>query len=186
MLTDVISTVVTSALVATVAGAAITEWIQNRKRKSSARFAALSAAIGLEGYGIECAERIAAHDLAVSSGGHAGSFVGSLPDLPDLPELSIVAGFVRRRKAVLIDRLMALPQQKRQADQYVAFWWDVTADIDDTRDKAAVETGHIGLHAIVLANELRAEFGWAARELKFGDFNVKDALEERADALNRQ
>ncbi|MBI1309806.1 hypothetical protein GC176_00750 [bacterium] len=126
---DLLSTVVTSALVATVANAILNAWLDSRKARHETRFNALAAAVTLEGYAITCAEKLCDHDLADSSDGHAGTHLASVPALPDL---AVVTGFlrsdflmflVRPRKADIADRLLTFPQEVRQADQAVSFWW---------------------------------------------------------------
>lgn len=171
---SLITTVVTSAVVATVAGAAINAWLENRKSKHATRFDALNAAVTLEGYAVTCADKISDHDLALSSDGHAGSFLGSVPDLP---EMSVVAGFLRPKKASVANRLMIFPQEVRQADQYIAFWWDVTADVDQMRNAAVTQVAQIGLKALELATDMRGVFNLPSRILVFGNFNVRQSLE---------
>lgn len=178
MIAESWETVVTSALVATVVGAVINEWQHSRRVKHSARFEALSAAVLLEGYAIECAERISDHDLAVDSAGHAGAFLGKVPDLP---RLCVAASLLRPRKAALADRLMTFPQDARQADQFVAFWWDVTADTEEAREAAVTKAAQIGVQAAHLASALRTEFKLPPRNLLFGQFDVRKALEKRVD-----
>ncbi|MGM0701429.1 MAG: hypothetical protein ACQEUG_03410 [Pseudomonadota bacterium] len=178
MIAESWETVVTSAVVATVVGAAINEWQHSRRVKHSARFEALSAAVALEGYAIECAERISDHDLAVDSAGHAGAFLGTVPDLP---RLSVAASLLRPRKAALADRLMTFPQDARQADQFVAFWWDVTADAEETREAAVTKAAQMGVQAVRLATALRTEFTLPPRKLVFGQFDVLNALEKRVN-----
>ena len=175
MMDQFFSTVITSALVATVAGAAINAWWETRKDKHNARFDALTAAISLEGYAIDCADRISDNDLAEQSDGHAGAFMGSVPELPNL---SIPAGFLRPKKAEVADRLMIFPQEIRQADQVAAFQWDVTADISVVRETAVAQSAKVGLKALDLAADLRKAFKLPKRTLVFGIFDVRKTLEK--------
>lgn len=173
---SVFSTVVTSAVIATVVGATINAWLDARKTQSSTRFDALRAAIALEGYAITCAERIADHETAVSSDGHAGSFMGNVPTLP---ELTVVAGFLRPRKASVANRLLMLPQEIRQADQVAEFWWDVVGDEDAARNAATLHTATLAIQALALASDVRTVFGLPTRDLVFGAHDVREFLEER-------
>ncbi|MDT8383633.1 MAG: hypothetical protein RRB22_04390 [Gammaproteobacteria bacterium] len=170
-----ITTVVTSALVATVAGAAINAWLDNRKSKHATRFEALSAAVSLEGYALACSDKIADHDLALSSDGHAGAFLGSVPEFS---ELSVIAGFLRPKKASVANRLMIFPQDIRQAGQQIAFWWDVTADAEQTHAAAVIQVSQIGIMAMDLAKDMREAFELPSRELVFGAYNVRQTLTE--------
>lgn len=170
-----LSTVVTSALVATIAGAAINAWLENRKSKHAARFDALSAAVSLEGYAITCANELSNHELAMSSGGHAGSSIGNVPELP---QLSVVAGFLKPKRAEVADRLMTFPQEVRQASQLAGFMWDVTADEDVVREAAATQSAKMGLRALELAKDLRKVFRLPPRQVLVGKFNVEKVLLE--------
>ena len=69
--------------------------------------------------------------------------------------MSIVAEFIRPRKALVANRLLVFPQEVSQADQFVAFWWDVTAGVDETRQAAAYKAAETGLQALVLAKDIR-------------------------------
>jgi len=134
----------------------------------------LEAAVGLEGYAIECAEQISNDILAGESDGHAGTFVYGVLELP---ELKIVAGFVRWRKAAIAARLMAFPQEVRQSNQLLTFTWTVTADDNQVRRAAASEVRKSGLRALDLARDLRKAFRLPARHLLFGEFNIRETLE---------
>lgn len=167
--------IATSAVVATVVGSVVNEWLDSRRRKHATRFDALSAAVSLEGYAITCAEKITGHNLAMQSAGHAGEYLGSIPDLP---KMSIAAGFIRPRKEEIGNRLLVFPQEVRQADQLVSFVWDVTADPDAVREAAVSEAVKLGMQALKLADDIRAAFRLPDRDLKFGKFDVRDSLKK--------
>lgn len=166
-------TVVISTLVATVAGALLNAWLENRRTKKTTRFNALSAAVSLEGYAIACAEKISDHGLADQSGGYAGHFMAGLPELPDLP---VVAGFLKPRKAKVADRLMTFPQEVRQGSQIAAFLWEITADIDDVRETEATQAAKAGTCALELAVDIRSAFRLPQRDLVFGEFDIYKTL----------
>ena len=69
---SMVTVVVTSAVVATVVGAAIDAWRERARNTRSTRLEALEAAVALEGYAIECARKVAYHEMAESSQGDAG------------------------------------------------------------------------------------------------------------------
>lgn len=177
---QLLSTIITSALVATVAGAVITEWLQSRRAKQTARFDALSAAVALEGYGAACARAIINHDLVVDSGGHAGAPLSKVPELPELPKISVIAEFLRPRKSALVNRMLILPQEALQAQQHVDLWWDVTGDPEDTSEVLAKQSAIVALEAVELAAHLRKEFRLPSRNLVFGTFDVQKTLKEKA------
>jgi 1,4-dihydroxy-2-naphthoate octaprenyltransferase len=68
---EILLTVITSAVVATVVGAAISAWLESRKSNWSTKLDALKTAVALEGYAITCADKLVDHSTAVSSEGHA-------------------------------------------------------------------------------------------------------------------
>lgn len=177
-MSSVFSIVVTSALVATVVGALIEVWRESWKNKRSTKLEALNIAVILEGYVIRCADRIAAHETAVSSEGYAGSYMGSVPNYP---ELKISAGFLRPRKAALANNLLVFPQTVEQADQEAAFWWDVVGDLDAARNAAKICSARVGLSSITLAKEIREAFDLPGRKLIFGKYDIQGVLEENAN-----
>ena len=172
---QIFSTVVTSALVATIAGAAINFWLQSRKERHVTRFDALTAAIILEGYAISCADKLSNHALAKASDGHAGTFMESLPELP---KLSIVAGFLKPARARVADRLMFFPYEVRQADQVATFLWDVTTDVDAVREASVAQAAKMGLYALDLSADIREAFKLPKRKIVFGAFDVREVLEK--------
>jgi hypothetical protein len=178
-MTTLLSTVLTSALVASVVGPVINAWIESRKARSGTRLEALTAAIALEGYAIACADHIAKHETAASSDGHAGSYIATLPSLP---EPIVVAGFRQPRRAAVADRLLMLPQTIQQADQDLAFWWDVVGDHAAAGHAALRHTARIGLDSLALAADIRAAFALPSRRLTFGDYDVQHTLESAVES----
>ncbi|WP_123657280.1 hypothetical protein [Salinisphaera japonica] len=158
---------------ATVTGAAINIWRENRTSKQSTKYDALVAAVALEGYAINCADKISAHKAATWSEGHAGAFMASVPKLP---ELSVTAGYLRHRKASVANQLMTFPQDVNQAEQAVAFWWDVVGDEEATKGAAVQQSARIGLQSLNLAKVLRDSFSLPKRHLVFGEYDIHDVL----------
>lgn len=165
-------TVVISTLISTVAGAFLNAWLESRKTKKLTRFEALSAAVNLEGYAIACAGKISDHYLALSSDGHAGKFMATLPEIPELP---VVAGFLNPKKAKVAERLMTLPQEVQQAEQFVAFIWEIN-DIYGVRKEATSQTAKTGMCALELATDIRNKFHLPKRHLIFGEFDIYRTL----------
>jgi hypothetical protein len=161
--------------VATIAGATINFILEHRKAKQASKIEALTIAISLEGYAITCADKLVDHDTATSSGGHAGSLLASLPDLPPL---SVVAGFLRPGRESIANKIMTFPQEVRQADQLVSFWWDVVGDEDAMRQAAVYQVAQMGLQSLNLASEIRTEFNLPIRDLIFGEYDVRQILEK--------
>jgi hypothetical protein len=170
-----LTTVITSSVVATICGAAINSWMEYRKSKQSARFDALATAVALEGYAITCADMISDHNTATTSEGAAGSLLGSVPALP---QLSVVVGFLRPQKVSIANRIMVFPQEVRQADQSVAFWWDVVGDSDAMHQEAKIQVAKMGLQSLDLARDIREAFKLPRRNLIFGQYNIHQLLNE--------
>lgn len=179
MVEHLLPTIITSAFVATIAGALVNAWLESRREKHSTRFKALSAAVTLEGYAIACAEAISHNDLAEQSLGHAGAFMGGVPELPSI---SVPAGFLKPAKAKVADRLMVFPQKIRQADQWVGLQWDFTAEVEAVREAAVEQSAQIGLAAIGLASDIRKTFKLPERQLIFGFFDVEKTLRKNLQA----
>ena len=167
------TTIFTSAVVASISGVAVNAWLENRKLKNATQLDGLTAAVALEGFAITCADKISDHDLAVSSGGHAGSFLGSVPELP---QISVLVGFLRPKKATVANELLIFPQEIEQADQAISFWWEVTADVGAARNEAVGLVAKIGLRASDLALDIRGAFKLPKRDLIFGEYNVRESL----------
>ena len=172
---SLLSTVVTSALVATVAGAIINAWLDGRKSKRNTRLDALSTAVALEGYAITCANKLVDHDTAVSSEGHAGSFLGSFPQPPQLP---VVSGFLGPHKATVANRIMAFHQEVDQANQEANFWWSVVGDEDAAQVAIVQQVAKVGLDSLTLASDIRAAFNLPVRNLVFGTYDVYKVLKQ--------
>jgi len=168
-------TVFTSAVVATVVGIALDVWRESHRNKRATRLEALNVAILLEGYAIACANKIADHETAQSSDGHAGQYMASIPDLP---ELTVTVGFLRPKKASVANKLLMFPQAIKQADQEAGFWWDVVGDIECARNAAKNCTAKIGLESISLAQQLRSAFDLPERKLIFGKYDVSEQLDK--------
>lgn len=174
---EMFSVVLTSAAVATLVGSAIDIWWQSRRHRSSTRFEALKVAVLLEGYAMACAKKISDHGTAVSSDGHAGEYMASVPQLP---ELQITAGLLQPKKASVGNALVVFPQLVEQAEQEAEFWLDVVGDIDCARNAATKSSGRLGLQSIELASQIRQAFSLPDRKLVFGSYDVKNTLKDAA------
>jgi|GEM_PF-2956732 len=175
-------TILTSAVVAAVVGPLVTDWIQGRKSRQNARYDALSAAVALEGYAIECATAVINHDLVGESGGHAGAPMSKVPDVPELPNITVVVEFLRPGKAALASQMLSFPQLAFQAQQHVEFIWDVTGEPSEAAETLGKESAKVALRAVELAKELRKEFTLPSRELAFGKFDVEKTLKEKTNS----
>ncbi len=74
---------------------------------------------------------------------------------------------------------MVFPQEVRQADQAVSFWWDVVGDMDAVRGAAVDQVARIGLQSLLLASDIRKAFKLPKRRLVFGEYDVLAVLKEQ-------
>lgn len=176
---DLITIIVTSSVVAAVVGPLVNELLAVRRDRPSQRLTALNAAVGLEGYALHCADRVADHRTAMDSAGAAGELIAGVPELP---EIQVAAAFLKPKRARVADRLARFPQDVRQADQAAGFWWELVGDMDAARNEAVKQTASVGLQALDLARSLREAFSLPNRELVFGEYNVRSTLEKEASA----
>lgn len=176
---DLITIIVTSSVVAAIVGALVNELLIIRRDRPSERLAALNAAVGLEGYALHCADKVADHRAAIDSAGAAGELIAGVPELP---EIQVATAFVKPKKARVADKLACFPQDVRQADQAAAFWWESVGDMDSARDEALKQTASVGLHALDLARSLRDAFSLPPRDIVFGEYSVRKTLETEASA----
>jgi hypothetical protein len=66
----------------------------------------------------------------------------------------------------------------RQADQSVAFWWDVVGDSDAMHQEAKIQVAKMGLQSLDLARDIREAFKLPRRNLIFGQYNIHQLLNE--------
>ena len=71
-----------------------------------------------------------------------------------------------------------LPQELKQAQQHVSFWWEVVGDPDCYHNAAVDQSAKVGVKALALASDLRSAFQLPPRELVFGDYDVHKVLSE--------
>ncbi|WP_306591776.1 hypothetical protein [Geothrix sp. 21YS21S-4] len=173
---NLLTTIITSSLVATITGAIINGYIEDRKSKQSVRFEALAIAVALEGYAIICANKISAHNTAVTSEGAASLLLRSVPKFP---QFSGVIRFFGPRKMSLANRIMMFSQEVYQANQSVAFWWEVVGDLEAMYQEAKIQGAKMGLQSLDLARDIREEFKLPHRILIFGDYDIRQLLKEQ-------
>jgi hypothetical protein len=178
-------TILTSAVVAALVGPIVTHWLQARTSKQNARFDALTAAIALEGYAIESAAAVINHDLVRQSDGHAGAPIQKVPDIPELPRITVVGEFLRPRKAALASRMLSLPQHAFEAQQHVEFIWEVTGEPSEAAEIIGKESAKVALGAVNLARDLRKQFDLPSRDLRFGNLDVEESLQETINAKSQ-
>jgi hypothetical protein len=149
------------------------QWRQFRSREDSVRHLSLRLAFHLEGYAIECANKIGDHELATDSDGHAGRYLGSVPQPPALPESTAFMLI----KAELLEAILDFPQRCQMADEETRFVWEVVGDPDSVRTAAQENAVKMGEHALYLAGRIRRECKLPKRDLTFGKWNAHKFFE---------
>ena len=173
-----LTTILTSAVVASITGIAFHAWLEWRKNWQTTRLNALKISVKLEGYSLTCAGQLDNHNTAINSGGEAGSI---LKKAPAFPELVITVGILTYNKAKIANRLAILPQEHNQAEQAISFWWEVVGDQDCAASEAANQTARLGMEAFNLAKDIRRTFSLPKRELIFGIYNIEGVLSAKTD-----
>ncbi len=163
------------------AGVAITSlilehWRHKRSRTESARHLAIRIAFELEGYAIDCAEKANDHQLACSSAGHAGTYLGTVPAPPSLPESTAYSLI----DADVLEAILDFPQRCKMASSEAAFWWDAVGDMDCVRTAASGNTIKMGALAIRIAQRLRQRHRLPTRDLTFGEWDIATFFDEEA------
>ena len=170
--------VFTSAVVATVTGTVVTHYFDFYKQKRTSKLDALSLAVELEGYVLECADKLSGHETAVSSNDCAGCRLSAIPAFPALSALPIEAGLLWFKAPKLANRILALPQEHKIAVQSADFWWEVVGDRACADSASVLETARIASLALDLAKDIRKEFALPVRALVFGDYDVQEVVKK--------
>ena len=155
-------------------------WRHRRSRKDRIRHLALRIVFSLEGYAIECGEKLNDHMLATDNDGHAGTYMVTVPQPPAFPD-SLDYALI---KSDILEAILDFPQRCTMAGREPAFWWDVIADIDCVRNAAAENTIKMGEHAIRLALQIRKEYKLPQRDLTFGKWNIAEFFEREFSRIS--
>lgn len=169
--------VLTIILGSSVLGALLTNlssWIvSSRERKRHNQFLALTLAHALEKYSYDCMNAIEDHDLYQQSGGNEGNTLGYPPEVMKLPDEQF-----RDFDLALLDAVLDFPQRIAFAREEVRFLADV-ADDDSVSEKAYQNTIRLASEAVALATRLRARYGLARRDLNFGEYDLRQLIDEK-------
>lgn len=168
--------VFTSAVVATLTGTVVTHYFDFYKQKRSSKLDALGLAVELEGYVLECADKLSGHDTAISSRDCAGCRLLAIPTFPVLSASPVEAGLFWFKTPKLANRILALPQEYKISLQSSSFWWEVVGDRDCADSAIVLETAKLASLALELANDIRKEFSLPERTLVFGDYDVQKVI----------
>ena len=172
-------------LLASGSGAALASvgwelWRHYRSRSESVRYLAMRLAFALEEYAISCADKLADHQMARQSSGHAGKFVSSVP-VPSLIEST----HYELMKPDLLGKVLDFPQRCDMADRAAQFWWDVVGDIDCVQTAAYENMVEMGGRAIGLSVEIRKEYGLKKRDLAFDGWDIPQFFDDQQKLVDQ-
>lgn len=169
--------VITIILGSSLLGALLTNlssWIlSSRQRNRHNQFLALTLAHALEKYSYDCMNAIEDHDLHQQSGGHAGKTLGYPPEVMKLPDEQF-----RDFDLALLDAVLDFPQRIAFATEEIGFLADV-ADDDAVIEKSYQNTIRLASEAVALATRLRARYGLARPDLNFGEYDLRQLIDEK-------
>jgi hypothetical protein len=168
--------VLTIILGSSLLGAILTNlshWIgSSSQRKRHNQFLALTLAHALEKYSYDCMNAVVDHDLHQQSGGNAGKALGYPPEAMELPDETF-----KDFDLALLDAVLDFPQRVAFATEEVRFLGDV-AD-DEASSKSCQNTIKLASEAVALATRLRMRYGLAHRDLNFGEYDLRQFIDEK-------
>jgi len=170
-----------TVLAVLVGGGLLTVIIQqffNKRQKREedlavVKYLALRLAFLFEGYAVDCADKLADHNLADESGAHAGSFIGKVPEIISLP----LEGGHKLLDQGLLNDIFDFPQRCIMANRNAMFWEEVVGDRDCCTNALAQNTVDMGARAMDIGKRLREMYKLDFRQLSYGDFDMGKFLE---------
>ena len=150
-----------------------------KKHKNNAEFLATQIAVQLEGYAIECADKISEHTTAEDSDNHAGRLIGKIPEYPPLPT-SDSYNLLNRG---IVDEVLQFPQERQMADKAAYFWWDVVGDPECCNAAYKDNTIRMGERAARLAKKIRNFYKLPERKLVFGEWDIYKFFNDELAAI---
>jgi len=170
-------TVITIVLGSSVLGAIINSIISlvfaRRERDRHNCYIALILAHDFEQYAHHCFNIVCDDELHESSGGHAGKPLDYPPEPKKLPEENY-----RNFDIKLLDTIIEFPQKVAFAKDEVVFLFEVNND-EDAHETSCENTIKLASIALNIADRLRQKYSLPARDLKFGEFDLRKALNDK-------
>jgi hypothetical protein len=152
----------------------LSSWIiSSRQRKRHNQFLALTLAHTLEKYSYDCMNAVVEHDLHQQAGGHAGKAFGYPPDAMKIPDEPF-----KDFDLALLDASLDFPQRVAFATEEVKFLGNVVDD-DVASATSCQNTIKLASEAVTLATRLRKHYGLARRDLNFGEYDLRQFIDEK-------
>jgi len=141
-----------------------TDW---KTQQNKAKFLATQLAVQLEGYAIDCSDKISGHITAEDSNEAAGDYITKIVEYPPLP----VSDAYQSLERSIADEVLQFPQECQMAERAARFLWEV-ADTDACLENYKDNTIRIGAKAAELAKKIREHYSLPMRKLTFGEWDV--------------
>jgi len=142
-----------------------------KKRKDGAEYLATRIAILLEGYAINCANKISEFDLVFSTDGIMGELIHDISNLPEIPE-----GEYKLLDRSLLDEFLQLPQEIEIARSACLSECDF-ADLARCGQIRIRYITIIGAKAYKLAYRVRKKYKLPQRTIRSGKLEIKDVFQ---------
>lgn len=145
---------------------------ENKDKQRHTKFLALEVCVCLERYAVQTADAISdENEVQVAPDRYVRGLISQVPILPELPNSEHYDKF----DLDLLGRIYELPDKIALANGMVNF----IASIDDhavAMSQATTEACSIATSALDLASEIRAKYSLPARDLVYGDYDVRSVL----------
>ncbi|KAF0190204.1 MAG: hypothetical protein FD168_502 [Desulfobulbaceae bacterium] len=169
----IITIVLGSSLLGVILNNVLGWLIKRNERANHATFIALNLAHQFERYAYECLSVSEDHETAESSDGHAGVYINIIPKLHQLQDVDY-----RVFNLPILDKVFDFPQQIDFAQNSLSFAFEVLYGGD------AVKEGYrscllLAREALTIADAIRGKYKLEKRQLKFGEYSVRDRLREK-------
>jgi len=153
----------------------IEQWRHSKSRQESVRHLALRVAFMLEGYAIDCADKVEFADVD-----RVRDF-SAVPQLPALPESS---AYVLMQTDIL-EKILDHPQQCQMAGSGAAFLREIG---DPESASVAVEeaTIQLGQKALEIAQEIRKHYHLPRRKLVSGTWDIETFYARECSRVREQ
>ena len=169
----IITIVLGSSLLGTILNSLVSWYLKRSENSKISNYIAFKLAYLFEKFACTCLSAAEEHDLAVSSNNNAGEYLISVPEFPTLPEFEYKFFDLN-----LLDIIFDFPDQVTFANESISFLFDV-AGMDDGSKEAYESSLKLARNSLSIANKIRLRYKLGQRSLSFGNYSVRDKINER-------
>lgn len=171
-----------SAIVGSLANAALEHFVTHRRKwKSERNYLAIRLIVVLERFSVDCAEAISQSYLAEQSKGGTGDRIGEIPTIGGFPN----DADWKALDPILAERVLSFPTQLELAKHYIAGLWH-TSDEDYFYEDVQCRTASYGLDVWSLALDLRNLCKVPASNLNKSGWDFIDSLRETVRTVDER